>query len=393
MPKLNAEVAAKPLQIRPVDSPADFRQFFEFPWKIYKDNPNWVPPLLSMRRELLDKKKNPAWSYMEGQYYGAWRGDELVGTISAFVNHRHNEYWGENIGWFGTFETYDDPETAEALFKTAEEWVRERGYDSIRGPQSFTTHEETGLLVKNFEPAVIMMPYNHEYYIPLIEDAGYEQVMELHSIYYGRAMEEKVGMGRRLKSLADRAAKRSNIVVRQMDASRKKEEFALFKELYNRAWDKNWGFVPMTNEELDALIESLGMLLDPKIAFFAEVNGEPAGFSIAVPDFNEALHSAYPRPGVPEIWTLLQVLWHWKVRKSIKGIRVPFMGVVEEHRYKGVELCLLSTNFENMPMQYQFADCGWILETNDLVKISHKLGGESYKIHRYYEKKFSNGSE
>jgi hypothetical protein len=149
----------------------------------------------------------------------------------------------------------------------------------------------------------------------------------------------------------------------------------------------------MTPEELDALLESLGMLLDPKIAFFAEVNGEPAGFSIAVPDFNEALQKAYPRPGVPEIWSLLQVLWHWKFRRSIKGIRVPFMGVVEEHRYKGVELCLLSANFEQMPMQYEYADCGWILETNDLVKISHKLGGESYKIHRYYEKKFAQNAE
>jgi len=297
MPTLDAAIAETPLEVRPVELAADFRAFFEFPWKLYKDDASWVPMLLSMRRELLDKQKNPAWSYMDGQYFGAWRGGELVGTITAFVNHRHNETWDENIGWFGTFEVYDDPEAARELLRTAEDWVRERGYDAIRGPQSFTTHEETGLLVKNFERPVIMMPYNHEYYIRLIEAAGYEKIMELHSIYYSRAMEPEVGMGRRLKGLAERAAKRANIVIRPMDASRKKEEFALFKDLYNRAWDKNWGFVPMTNEELDALIESLGMLLDPKLAFFAEVNGEPAGFSIAVPDFNEALQKAYPRPG------------------------------------------------------------------------------------------------
>lgn len=391
MPGLDPAIQAQPLEIRSAESAADFRAFFEFPWKLYKDMPYWVPPLVSMRRELLDKKKNPAWSYMEGQYYGAWRGDELVGTITAFVNHRHNEYWREHIGWFGTFEVYDDPEVAHALLRTAEEWVRERGYDAIRGPQSFTTHEETGLLVKNFEPAVIMMPYNPEYYEGLIQSAGYERVMDLHSIYYGREMEPEVGMGRRLKSLADRAAKRANITIRTMDSSRKPQEFELFKELYNRAWDKNWGFVPMTNEELDALIESLGMLLDPNLAFFAEVNGEPAGFAIAVPDFNQALHKVYPRPGVPEPISLIQLLWQWKVRRVIKGIRVPFMGVVEEHRFKGVELNLLSATFENLPAQYEYADCGWILETNDLVKISHKLGGESYKIHRYYQKTFAEG--
>lgn len=387
MMHLDEATLAQPVVVRPIETQAQFREFFEFPWVLYKDDPCWTPPLLSMRRELLDKEKNPAWEYMDGQYFGAWRGDTLVGTITGHVNHRHNEYWHENVGWFGTFEVYEDAEAATALLNTAAEWVRQQGVQAIRGPQSFTTHEETGLLVKNFEqPPVLLMPYNPPYYADFIEAAGFTKTMDLHSLYYTRAMDPEKGLKARLKKLADRSAKRSKITIRTLDPKRKKEEFRLFRDLYNDAWDKNWGFVPMTDRELDALVESLGMFVDPTISFFALVDGEPAGFALPVPDFNALLLKAYPRPGVPELWSLLKILWSWKVTKIINGVRLPLMGVIEKHRNKGVDLCLLNAVFQHLPMQYQYADCGWILETNDLVKISHKLGAESYKIHRLYEK-------
>jgi GNAT superfamily N-acetyltransferase len=385
--KLSAEAMAQPVTVRPIETKADFRQFFEFPWVLYKDDANWVPPLLSMRRDMLDKHKNPSWEYMEGQYFGAWRGDTLVGTITAFVNHRHNEIWKEHIGWFGTFEFYDDPQIAQALLETATQWVKERGYDAIRGPQSFTTHEETGLLVDGFKPAVIMMPYNPPYYQNHIEAAGFMKVMDTYSMYCHRDMEKTNGMGARLQKLAQWAMKRHNITIRKLDAKKKVDEFRLFRDIYNQAWDANWGFVPMNDKELDALIESLGMFVEPDMAYFAMVNGEPAGFSLAVPDFNEMLHKAYPRPGVPEIWTLLQVGWQWKIAKTTKGVRLPFMGVKAEFRDMGIHTVLLSANFDNFPAQYDFIDCGWILETNPLTQMSLKLGANPYKTHRYYEKK------
>ncbi|MGB7340831.1 MAG: hypothetical protein WBC91_18175 [Phototrophicaceae bacterium] len=374
------------LVVRPIQNKSDFNDFFRFPWTLYKNDPHWVPMLLSMRRDLLDKKKNPAWDYMEGEYFGAWRGDQIVGTIAAVINHRHNQTWDERVGWFGMFECYDDQEAASALLSLAENWVQSRGYDTIRGPQSFTTHQETGLLVDGFEHPVIEMPYNPPYYQRLLETAGYAKRMDIVSMYLHRDMEATTGTRTRLRKLAEFSRKRYNVTIRQFDSKRKQEEFRLFRQLYNEAWDKNWGFVPMTERELEDLVANLGMLVEPEMAFFAEVDGEPAGFSLAVPDFNEMLKKAYPRPNMPELLTLLQVGWQWKIAKTTRGTRLPLMGVKEEFRNMGIHTALLSATYDNLPEQYTHMDCGWILETNPLVKMSLKLGAKAYKTHRYYQK-------
>ena len=386
MVKSPSHIMSFPVQARPIETKAEYRQFFEFPWVLYKNDPNWVPPLLSMRRDLLDKKKNPAWSYMEGQYFGAWRGETLVGTITGFINHRHNEFWDEQIGWFGTFDTYDDREAATALLAVAEKWVQERGYLTIRGPQSFTTHEETGLLVENFNPPILMMPYNYPYYEKLIQDSEYEFVRDVVSLYIDRKAAKEHEFVERLDKIVERNAKRGNITIRQLNAKRKKDEFRIFRDIYNQAWDKNWGFVPMNDSELDALVESLGMFVEPEMAFFAEVNGDPAGFILTLPDFNELLHKAYPRPGVPEIWSLLKIGWNWKVAKVIKGLRVPLMGVKSQYRNMGIDLMMFHATIKAIPERYTHADASWILDTNPLIKIGEKLGTKIYKRHRYYQK-------
>lgn len=383
---LAKDIQSQVLSVRPITTKQEFNQFFRFPWELYKDDPHWVPLLLSMRRDLLDKTKNPAWEYMEGQYFGAWRGATMVGTITALINHRHNEIWDEHIGWFGTFECYDDQEATDGLLSVAAEWVKERGYESIRGPQSFTTHQETGLLVDGFTQPVIEMPYNPPYYQRLIETAGYSKRMDIVSMYLDRDMTIKSGLATRIKKLADFSCKRYNVTIRQLDPKRKQEEFHLFRDLYNEAWDKNWGFVPMTDSELKDLVDNLGMFVEPEMAFFAEVDGEPAGFSLAVPDFNEMLKRAYPRPGVPEIWSLLKVGWHWKIAKTTRGTRLPLMGVKEEYRNMGIHTALLSATYENLSEQYTHMDFGWVLKTNPLHDMSIKLGADPYKTHRYYEK-------
>lgn len=375
------------MDVRPIQTPKEQKAFFEFPWRLYKNDPNWVPPLLSFRRELLDKRKHPAWDYVEGECFGAWRGDQLVGTIMALINHRHNEFHGEQVGWFAQFECYDDPETAHALLETASQWVKARGYNTIRGPQ-FTTHEECGLLIENFTRPVILMPYNPPYYQQLIESAGFAKAMDIVSMYIDRDLMAQHNTLERFEKIVTRQMQRSNITIREVNTRKLKQEFALFKELYNAAWSKNWGFVPMTAKELDALVASLGTFFDPKLAFFAEVNHQPAGFILSIPDFNEVLHKAYPRPDHPELWTLLKALWYWKVKRIIRGVRNPLMGVCEEYRHRGVDLALLYTLAKALlPSQYNFVDSGWILETNELVKISVQLGNKIYKRHRFYEKK------
>ena len=375
------------LDIRPLANRREFEDFFCFPWRHYADDANWVPPLLSMRRQLLDKAKHPAWKYMDGEYFAAWRSGEMVGAVVAFINHEHNRYHGENIGFFGLFESIDDPTVAGGLLEAAAEWVAARGAEAIRGPANFTTNEECGLLVENFSQPVIMMPYNPPYYAALMEGAGFDKAMDAHCIYQDRATIESSNSLERLERLVNRASTRSGIVVRRMKARDKKAEFERFREIYNAAWEKNWGFIPMNDEELAALVRDLGMLVEPDLAFFAEIAGEPVGFALTIPNFNEALRRAYPRPGLPEVFTMAQVAWHWKIRRSIRGLRMPLMGVKQEHRNKGVELAMLLEVMKALlPSRYDYLDSGWILETNPLVKISLSLGGKIYKTHRFYQK-------
>lgn len=378
--------------VRKVENAADFKAFFEFPWTVYKNEPNWVPPLLSMRQDLLDKKKNPSWEYLEGEYFAAWRGDRIVGTITALINKRHNEFHQEHVGWFGTFDVFDDQEAATALLNTAAEWVKSKGYDAIRGPQSFTTHEDCGLLVDGFTRPVLLMPYNPPYYQKLVENAGFTKAMDIYSFYLSRQGAIEHSTADRLERLTKAVMKRNKITVRQIDRKRLKEEFALFKEIYNAAWDKNWGFVPMTPRELDGLVNSLGQFFEPDFAFFAEVDGQPAGFVMAIPDFNQVLQKAQARPGVPEVFTLLKALWYWKLNPVIDWARIPLMGVKENFRNKGVDAVLyyyvLGALTANPRIQH--SDSGWILEANkDMVSIAKSFGSEIYKTHRFYEKQFT----
>lgn len=378
--------------VRKVETPSDFKVFFEFPWILYKGDPNWAPPLLSMRRDTLDKQRNAAWQYMEGDYFVAWRGEKPVGTIAAFINHRHNEFHGEHIGWFGAFEVYDDQEAATALLNTAANWVKSRGYDAMRGPATFTPHEEVGLLVDNFTRPVILMPYNPSYYQKLVEAAGFEKVMDLYSYLISRKKQQEDGLFDRLERLTQGVMKRSKITVRPVNRKNLKADFQLFKDLYNAAWEKNWGFVPMTPQELDKTVESLGQFFDANLAFFAFVDGDPAGFVLPIPDFNQVLHKVYPRPGVPEIWSLLKAFYYWKLNPVIDTVRTPLFGIKEEYRKKGVDAVLLYHGLKAILSDgYQYGDCGWILETNAPINIVLKsIGAEIYKTHRFYQINFKN---
>ncbi|MBZ0288884.1 MAG: hypothetical protein K8I30_14805, partial [Anaerolineae bacterium] len=262
----------------------------------------------------------------------------------------------------------------------------------IRGPQSFTTHEECGLLIDGFNRPVLLMPYNPPYYQKLVEGAGFTKAMDIYSFHLSRQGAIEHATADRLERLTKAVMKRNKITVRPIDRKNLKAEFQLFKEIYNAAWDKNWGFVPMTPRELDALVKSLGDFFDPNMAFFANVDGVPAGFVMGVPDFNQVLKLAYAKPGTPEIVTLLRALWYWKIRPVIDTARIPLMGVKEGFRGKGVDAVLyyyvLMALINNPKIQH--SDSGWILEANkDMVSIALSFGSDIYKTHRFYEKKLT----
>lgn len=379
--------------VRRVETKADFKVFFEFPWLLYKNDPNWVPELPSLRRDTLNKKKHAAWEYMEGDYFVAFRDGQPAATIAAFVNHRHNEVHGENIGFFGFFECLNDPEVASALFKTAESYLRDKKVEAVRGPASFTSNEIYGLLVENFDlPPTLLMPHNPSYYIQLIEGCGYEKVMDLYAWIAHKSdfsQRNKEIIPERLLRVTRQNMTRRGITLRTFDMKNKKRDFQLLRQLYNEAWEKNWGFVPMTERELDNLVRDLGQLLDPEYAVLAYVRGELAGFLLGVPDFNQILKRVYPKPGVPEIWWLLKTLWYWKIRPKATGLRVPLMGVKEEFRGLGVEAAMfLETAEKILSMSpYTSVEGSWVLETNQPTnQLVAKMGLENYRRYRLYQK-------
>ncbi len=381
-----------PLSVRKAESKADLTTFVTFPWTVYRGNPYWVPPLVSMQRHRVDKQKNASWEYMDGDFFIAWRGDQPVGTIAAFINHHHNEYWSEHIGFFGMFEVLDDPEAAAALLETASEYVQSRGYDALRGPASYSTNAECGVLVDGFDdPPVLMYPYNLPYYQRLIEGvSGFEKVMDLYGYTITLEGAEQTDALEQIKRITRRNGERRGITVRNADKHHLDDEFKLLKDIYNHAWEKNWGFVPFSDRELDEMIHEIGQFFVPEMAFFASVEGKPAAFLLAFPDMNQALHRAYARPGKPEPVTLLQTLWHWKLRSKINRVRIMLMGVEEGYRHIGVEAAMFIRAYEaGIELGWHNADGGWVLENNEpMNQLATALNGRVYKTFRFYQRTF-----
>jgi hypothetical protein len=233
------------VSVRRVASREDEKAFQRLPWKIYANDPNWVPPLVSQRKEKMDREHNPMLVHMEIEFFMAWRGSEPVGEIAAFINHSHNKFHNEHIGWFGMFEVMDDREAALALLQTAEEWVKAKGYDAIRGPASYNDLDEFGLQVDYFDqPHVLLMPYNPPYYKTYIEEAGFEGVMDMLSYKIAASSMLGENVPEKIRRVLEKQRKRRNITIRKIDMKRFNTEVDLMMDLYISAWSDNWGFVP-----------------------------------------------------------------------------------------------------------------------------------------------------
>lgn len=380
----------KPLRIQTVETDQDRRAFFTLPWRVYQDNPYWVPPLFQERLDFVDPAHQPFLEHAIQELFLAKRGDEVVGTIAAFINHRHNEYQNEHIGFFGFFEVLEDPEAAAALLETAENWVRERGYDAIRGPAQYSTNEEVGLLVDGFDdPPRILMTYNPRYYVDYIEANGYQKAMDL----WAYALDTDIYAGgsrfpQKLVRVAEKVKERGDIRIRKLEMKNYDAEVDKVKVLYNSSWARNWGFVPMTGAEIDKLGAELRPIIDPDLVFLAEIDNETVGFSLTLPDLNQPLLKAHKSHSTPEWWTMAKLAWHWKVRGAVTWARVFALGVLPEYRARGVDaLFYLETAKAALSKGIQKAEMSWILENNDSInRPVQVMGGEIYKTYRLYDK-------
>ena len=376
------------VEITPVTSDSDLLEFISLPWQVYRGNPYWVPPLLSERKAFLDRQRSPFFQHAKAEYFLARRGAQVVGTIAAFTNGLYNQFQRVNTGFLGFFEVLEDPEAAAALLATAEDWARRAGHTTILGPAQFSTNDEVGLLIDGFQDSPrILMTYNPPRYQGYLEAAGYRTAMNLWA--YSLAIADFVrNRPEKLERVAAKVLDRGKLHVRPLNMKRFDHEVEFVKKIYNTSWERNWGFVPMTDAEFERMAEQMKPLLDPELVIVVECEGEPVGFGLTLPDLNEPLRLAYPRPATPEAWTMLKMLWHWKVRQRHDWLRVFALGVLPEFRGKGVDgLMYLETAKAAVPKGYKYAEMSWILENNEMMnRAIRSLGGTVYKTYRLYEK-------
>lgn len=383
-------MSSSPIEIVEAVTPEQRDDFIFFQWVPYRGNPNWVPPLISERREFLDKTRHPFHQHGEVALFLARRDGQTVGTIAAILNHRHNQTHNENIGFFGLFECVEDYAVAEHLLATARDWVKGKGKDALRGPANFSVNEECGLLVDAFDqPPCVLMTYNPPYYKDFIERFGFVKVMDLLQLFIdvGKLKDVEKAMDPRLVRVTRKLQQRSKVKIRTVNLKNFDREVEIIKSLYVQAWEKNWGNVPMTDAEIDHLGHGLKQFVDPDLVLIAEAGGQPVGLALCLPDMNTPLRKAYARPGVPEWWTLLKMLYHWKLRSEIDTLRVVLLGVLEKYRKQGIEAMLyMEIARHALPKGIHKAECGWVLETNDLMRKGiEDVGGEVFKTYRFYQ--------
>ncbi|OQA42212.1 MAG: hypothetical protein BWY52_02285 [Chloroflexi bacterium ADurb.Bin325] len=372
------------ITVQPVTDKKGLLEYIRFPFKLYRGDPNWVPPLIEERRDYLDPRKNPLYEHSRFQLFLARRDGELVGTIGAIINDRHNEVHHELMGAFGFFECIDDQAVADALLDAAEAWCRGQGMTVMRGPLNFSMNDEVGTLIDGFdEPPMVMMTYNPRYYPALIERRGYVKAMDLYAWIYD--IEQRLrDAPEKVFHVAQKAMEKRGLKVRKLDMKNFDRDVEFFKEAYNRAWQRNWGFVPMTDAEIDHLVKGLKPLIDPELIFIAETqDGQPAGVSLTLPDLHQALRAS----GGGRMWPfgLLKFLW---CRRKIDQVRLIAMGMIEEYRGRGADaIFYLETARTALKRGYKRLEGSWILENNTMMnQIIERLGGTRYKTYRIYEK-------
>jgi GNAT superfamily N-acetyltransferase len=354
------------------------KRFIKYPFVRYRDDPHWVPPLLISEREKFNPKKNPFYEHARVDLFLAERAGEIVGRVAAIDDDNHNRTHGDNLIFFGFFEANDEA-AAETLLARVEEWGRALGRNAVRGPANPSMNDGAGFQIDAFDTdPYVMMPYNPPDYPRYVEAAGYHKVKDLYAWLFERDQE----LGEKIGRLAKRVRARYNPVVRPVDMKRFDEELAVVKNLYNEAWEENWGFVRYTEAEFDHLASELKHVVDPDLARFVELEGQVAGMAICLPDVNQVLKRTRGRLLPFGIIALL------RRKKIIDQLRLAILGLMPEYRSKGLETVLVDELYKHaMSKGYQRCECSWVLEDNRAMnRALEASGARLYKTYRLYQK-------
>ena len=367
------------ISIKVVENKNDLKQFIKFAWKVNSADPNWVPPLISDRLKVLNKQKNPFFKHAEAEYYLAYRDGEIVGRIAAITNQMHNDFQKDNAGFFGFLEGIDDPKVFELLLDTAKKWVKGKGKDFIMGPINPSTNDEIGFLIDGFDrPPYFMMTHNPPYYPKLMDQLNYPKVKDVYAYYIHQ---DTFVFSDKLRRVAQVTQKKMGIDIRTVRMNEFEAELEKVRYIYNNAWAKNWGFVPMTPEEFDFLANDFKKIIDPDLVLIAEIKGKPVGFSLALPDYNQIFAKIPSGKLLPFGW--IKFLTE---KNKINSLRVITLGVIQELQHTGIGGIFYLETFERGTKKgYQSAEMSWILEDNELmVRSANLLGGKPYKTYRIY---------
>ena len=370
------------LTVRAVQTQAQLNRFIHLPEQLYRDDPNWISPLLFEQKERFGKK-NPYFQHARWQAWMAWRGDRPVGRISAQIDDLHQQKFQDRTGHFGCLEAENDPPVFDLLFEQAENWLREAGMQRVTGPFNLSINEECGLQIDGFDtPSRIMMVHGRPFYAQRVEAAGYRKAVDLIAYRQHPDFEVPKVMQRLVSKVADQ------IHIRPLNRKRLKSELELLRDIFNDAWSENWGMVPITEAEFEEVGKFMTLLIDDDFVQIAEVDGEPAAMIVCLPNINEAIQDLHGRL-LPFGW--LKLLWRLKVRYP-KTARIPLMGVRKKYHHTrfGPALSFLLTDTLRYPVLargIREMEMSWILEHNSGMRsIIESLGGRACQTFRLYEK-------
>jgi GNAT superfamily N-acetyltransferase len=366
--------------VRQVETRAQQKRFVNLPWRIYRDDPCWMPPLIMSQEELLGFRPCPFYEKSKSRSFLATRGGTDVGRITAIVNAGHIERYNEQRGFFGFFECDDDPAAAKALFDAAKDWLHAQGMRTIRGPANPSLNYECGLLIEGFDtPPFFMMTHNKPYYARLIEANGFGKIEDLYA-FWGKlsmlsSLDSKLGV------MVEGVKERFGVKVRPLDRSRFDEEVRMFLDIYNSSLGGTWGFVPLSPAEVKHMAASLKHLIVPELALVAEVDGKPIGSVFCLLDYNPRIKAINGRL-FP--FGFLKLLWN---KKAIKRMRAISTNVIPEYQAWGVGLVLMAAL---VPQLYAWGmdevEFSWVLESNHLSKRTLERGGAKVsKKYRIYQ--------
>jgi hypothetical protein len=374
-----------PVEIRQHDPGKGLNHFLKAGKRVFADDPNWVQPLNMEVKDRLTPGKNPFFDHGEAKLFTAWKDGEVVGRCSASVDHRHLERWNDDVGFFGLLDTIEDPEVARALLDAAEAWLKERGMKTARGPICLSLNEEVGTLVEGHDcPPVLMMGHSRTYQADLITQAGYEKVKDLWAWRYDVNAAMHPRADRAWKAIMDMP----EVSFRSVRKKDMESELRIIMEIFNDAWENNWGFVRATDAEVAKAAADMKLIIDEDMAFFAEIDGRPVGMCICMPNMNEAIKDL---DGKLFPFGLPKLLWRLKM-KNPKWGRLLMLGIAKElrgvKRYGGLSMALyVEISRRGRAKGYEHGELSWTLEDNHPVNLGIRaMGAKVYKKYRLFEK-------